>query len=313
MGLAIEDEHRAGAASLAPRRAAAGFRQLEAIARELAPLGAPVVLFNASHSGSRLLARALGGLGLFMGAHRNDSEDSLDVADLVRYLVERHAPDFTRLFEEGDESVAGLVLAAYRSHLEGRPPGQRWGWKLSETGHVLPVISRLFPTARYIHLVRDGRDVAFSPFVAPKAPFWRKIYFGTDRITSWRGMGMTQSAYREHGHRFNAARWVHSVSLGRAHGAMLGERYLEVRYEALVADLPAEVRRIAAFLGIPPPADPGLGLVVDAGSVGKWKTRPAREIAEIKAVLEPTLAAFGYGADQRPAPLAAVARLFTRG
>ena len=44
---------------------------------------------------------------------------------------------------------------------------------------MLPVISRLFPDARYIHLIRNGRDVAFSPFVAPKERYWRKIYFGT--------------------------------------------------------------------------------------------------------------------------------------
>ena len=110
------------------------------------------------------------------------------------------------------------------------------GLEAARDHHVMPVMARLFPEARCIHLVRDGRDVAFSPFLAPKAPFWRKIYFNDDRIYSWRGHPMTQRAYREHGHLFNAARWVNSVTLGRAHGAMLGERYLEVRYEALVAD-----------------------------------------------------------------------------
>jgi len=36
-----------------------------------------------------------------------------------------------------------------------RPPGARRGWKLCETGHALPVISRLFPEARFLHLIRD--------------------------------------------------------------------------------------------------------------------------------------------------------------
>ena len=158
----------------------------------------------------------------------------------------------------------------------------------------MPVMARLFPQARCIHLVRDGRDVAFSPFLAPKAPFWRKIYFNDDRIYSWRGHAMTQRAYRDHGHLFNAARWVNSVTLGRAHGAMLGERYLEVRYEALVAEPAGELARVAEFLGIEGPRAAHETMDVYATSVGKWRERPAREIAEIRAIMEPTLGAFGY-------------------
>jgi hypothetical protein len=275
-----------------------GMLQLERAARQLAPLGAPVVVFNASHSGSRLLATMLKRLGVFMGSNLNESQDSLDLFELVRYIVEQHAPDFSELFSHGDLALAFRAQGAIDAHLADRPAGQRWGWKLPETGHVLPVMSRLFPEARCIHLVRDGRDVAFSPFLAPKAPFWRKIYFNDDRIGSWRGHAMSQRAYRAHGHVFNAARWVNSVTLGRAHGAMLGERYLEIRYEALVADPAGELARLAEFIGVEPPPF-GLACAdVRTQSVGKWRRQSAREIEEVRAVLEPTLAAFGYDWDE---------------
>lgn len=277
-----------------------GVCQLERTAGMLAPLGPPVVVFSASHSGSRLLAQMLKRLGVFMGSNLNESEDSLDLFDLVRYIVERHAPDFSNLFRHGDVALPFRAEAAFAAHLANRPAGEPWGWKLPETGHVLPVMSRLFPEARCIHLVRDGRDVAFSPFLAPKAAFWRKIYFNDDRIGSWRGHAMSQRAYRAHGHVFNAARWVNSVTLGRAHGAMLGERYLEVRYEALVADPAGELARLGAFLGVEPPSPALAGADVRSQSVGKWRQRPAREIEEVRAVLEPTLAAFGYAWDDRP-------------
>ena len=271
-----------------------GARQLDRTARVLAPLGSPVIVFNASHSGSRLLAQMLKRLGVFMGSNLNDSEDSLDLFDLVRYIVERHAPDYSGLFRHGDAALPFRAEAAIEAHLADRPHGQRWGWKLPETSHVLPVVSHLFPTARCIHLVRDGRDVAFSPFLAPKAPFWRKIYFNDDQIGSWRGHAMSQRAYRAHGHLFNAARWVNSVTLGRAHGAMLGERYLEIRYEALVADPGAELERVADFLGVEPPTAAAFA-DVRAEGVGKWRGCPARQVEETRAVLEPTLGAFGYG------------------
>jgi LPS sulfotransferase NodH len=281
-----------------------GVLQLDLVAKALAPLGPPVIVFNASHSGSRLLAQLLRELGVYMGAHLNESEDSLDMFDLVRYLVECHAPDFSRLLEDGDPELPALVRAAVRAHVTGRASGQRWGWKLPETGHVLPVIARLFPQARCVHLLRDGRDVAFSPFVAPKANFWRKIYFNDGRICSWRGMGMTQRAYRAHGHLFNAARWVNSVTLGRAHGAMLGDRYLEVRYESLVRDPAAELTRLAAFLGMEA-ADVSVDIPIDPGSVGKWRRRSSRQVAEVRPLLEPTLASFGYEWETDPPRLCA--------
>jgi hypothetical protein len=289
--LGVSAAARDGAAS---RPHAEGASQLDEAAQALSPLGPPVIVYCASHSGSRLLAQMLQRLGVFMGAHLNDSQDSLDVFELVRYLVETHAPDYAELFRRGDPALTARLLATFTEHLSGRAEGQRWGWKLPETSHVLPVIARLFPGARCVHLLRDGRDVSFSPFLAPKAPFWRKIYFNDDRIYSWRGHAMTQRAYREYGHQFNAARWVNSVSLGRAHGAMLGERYLEMRYEALVSDPATELARLAEFLEIESPPGPSDWSDVRSGSVGKWRAQPAEHLAEVRGILEPTLGAFGY-------------------
>jgi hypothetical protein len=293
---------RSGTGARPPGGRALGVQQLDDIAETIAVHGPPIILYNASHSGSRLLTRILAEMGVFMGAHLNDSEDSLDMAELVEHVVLEHAPDFSRLFADGDLVLEALALNAVEQHLQGRPRGARWGWKLCETGHVLPVIARLFPSALVIHLIRDGRDVAFSPFVAPKHRYWRKIYFSAGELKSWRGLPMTQRAYRSNGALFNAARWVNSVTLGRGHGLMLGERYLEVRYEELVAQPDVVARRLAAFLGLPAPGLHPDALAIDIGRVGKWRTAPPSTLTEVLQLLEPTLSQFGYGEAGDPAP-----------
>ena len=272
----------------------AGARQLDAIAEVLAAHGPPIVVYNASHSGSRLLTRMLSSMGVYMGANLNASEDSIDIAELVEHLILEHRPDFSDVFAAGDPLLGELAISAVAAHLSGRPPGARWGWKLCETGHALPVIARLFPGATVLHLIRDGRDVAFSTFVAPKHPYWRKIHFNTAEIRSWRGLALSQRAYRAHAPLFNAVRWANSVSLGRAHGAMLGDRYVEVRYEQLVGE-PARIgQQLAALLELRAPDFVGAGLDVDATRVGKWRAKHPDELAEVCHLIGPTLCAFGY-------------------
>src|SRR5580704_16947713 len=109
MGAAPQSHYavRGEVVSFAPHEAQAhnGLKQFESVARDLAHLGAPVIVFNASHSGSRLLASMLERLGVYMGANLNESEDSLDLFELVRYLVRTHAPDYSNLFTAGDPSL----------------------------------------------------------------------------------------------------------------------------------------------------------------------------------------------------------------
>jgi hypothetical protein len=288
---------------LAPTSVCAGVRRLDRIASGLAALGSPIIVFNKSHSGSRLLAQLLAELGVFMGSHLNGSQDALPFVDLVQYIVEKHVPNYQNLFTQGDPDLEGVVHAALSAHLsEFRRPGL-WGWKLCETVYIVPVLARLFPGAKFIHLVRDGRDVTFCDHVAPKAAFWRKVYFHTDQIERWIGLPLTNRSYRANSHVFNARHWVMSVSLGRSYGAMLGERYIEVRYEDLVNDLEGSAKILCDRVGIPyqPERVHALARTVRRGSVSKWRRQTRWKVREALAVLEPTLSEFGYASERMEA------------
>jgi hypothetical protein len=88
----------------------------------------------------------------------------------------------------------------------------------------------MFPEARFIHVLRDGRDVAVSLDIASK---------------SWAPeMQRTSLALR-------GSHWAAGVEATRASGRALGERYLEVRYEDLRADFDSSARRLFDFAGVP--------------------------------------------------------------
>jgi hypothetical protein len=264
----------------------------------LARFGPPIVVFNKSHSGSRLLTRLLDRSGIFMGAERNPHEDALPILPIVQRLVVDYYPDYGPLLVRRDDELNRAILAAFEKHLQGFS-GTRWGWKLCETTYILPVLAAIFPEAHYVHLLRDGRDVAFSDHVWPRSPFWKKVYFNTADIHWWRGLPLSSIPYKLFAPLYNARHWANSVTVGRHAGRLLGPRYLEVRFEDLVEDFLATAIGLLEALGVPPDraALESLAAEVSSKPVGKFRRRSAFRRWLAMRELRPTLAAFGYGGE----------------
>jgi hypothetical protein len=97
----------------------------------------------------------------------------------------------------------------------------RYGDKTQSNIHHLPLLAELFPEARFVHAVRDGRDVALAH---------------TD------GSKIEQVAMS----------WKRRVNAGREAGRDLGpDRYIESRFEELIDDTEGAVRRICDFIDLP--------------------------------------------------------------
>ncbi|WP_293055025.1 sulfotransferase [Mycobacterium sp.] len=113
----------------------------------------------------------------------------------------------------------------------GKP---RWAEKTPQNILYMVLLGEIFPDAKFIHMLRDGRDVACSLVTMDwiDKTTGRKFEF-VESITG-------------------AARyWRDMVTRGRqqaAHPSLAG-RVLEVRYEALVTEPAATMRQVLAFVG----------------------------------------------------------------
>lgn len=97
----------------------------------------------------------------------------------------------------------------------------RWAEKTPMYTLHLDFIDRLFPTAQYLHLVRNGRDV----------------------VASHRDRWGFKAAAR------SVSQWVKYITLARVFGHQKGpDRYHELRYEQLVLYPERQMRQVLTFL-----------------------------------------------------------------
>lgn len=108
------------------------------------------------------------------------------------------------------------------------------GDKTPEGATALPVLDRLYPGSRFVHIVRDGRDCVVSG--------WAHLH-RLDQADRFRNLA-------EYTRFFLERHWVPYVTLARQTGAALGDRYLELQYEQMLADPEGEGSRLLAFLGV---------------------------------------------------------------
>lgn len=112
-----------------------------------------------------------------------------------------------RLAQLPERSYTAAFRAVFVEFMEQQGKS-RWGDKTPQHVQYLLILDRLFPKAKFIHIIRDGRDVALSLMTRP-----------------WGPPAMALAGYY----------WKWLVLSGLVGGLLLGpERYREVRYEDLV-------------------------------------------------------------------------------
>ena len=134
-------------------------------------------------------------------------------------------------------SYATFITGVF--NLYGKAKGKLLvGDKTPGYGRSIPTLHALWPRARFVHLIRDGRDVCLS------AIDWKKKRHAREKRfpTHWEQDPVATAALW----------WESHVRPAREAGRSLGaELYYEIRYESLVANPARECDALCRFLGVP--------------------------------------------------------------
>ena len=242
----------------------------------------PVLVVGAPRSGTTFMAGALGGLPGFVDL---GEVGPLKVA--IDELVALPEEEAARRLRRTLERVRRFGLARRLRAVEQTP----------ETSFVLAAALRAYPQAKFVHMVRDGRDVVCSLL---EKGWLRTERGGADDVGNPYGEQARFWVEPQRVQEFNAASeatragWAWRCYLTAARAAA-PDATLEVRYEELASDPDATAARIAAHID----ADPdelAAGLrAVHSQSVGRWRRDLTEEqVADVEAEAGPLLRELGY-------------------
>ena len=205
----------------------------------------PVVILGVSRSGTTLLKEMLDRhpdlaiptesyfISQLWDRHRAEVDAdgfAADVGRLERVAAWGVDPAAVRARLPARAPFHEAVQAIYACYAEARGC-RRFGDKTPLYMQRLACVARAFPDARYVHIVRDGRDACLSFLAMRRRP----------RSNFSRPRGVAGFA----------AQWHMEITDARAFGASLpGGRYLELRYEDLVRDPRTHLQRVCAFLAL---------------------------------------------------------------
>ena len=263
---------------------------------------APIVLGGCGRSGTTLLR-------MMLDSHRRiccGPESSLFRRRAVdtRWLADRFGFGHSEVRALFDEAASRPAFIEAFAELCMRKAGKaRWAEKTPRNISRIAWIFRCFPQARFVHVLRDGRDVACSLRTHPR----HKVVEGKLVPT---GIRRPIAGC--------ARRWVRDIECSRRWWG--DPRFLTVRYEDLVLDPRPALERVMALVGegwdeamlAHAAADSpfrdatrfaqnpeALGAVSTA-SLGRWqRDLDARDRRIFKRIAGPLLVELGYAKDDR--------------
>lgn len=281
----------------------------------------PLIVLGMHRSGTSLMVRLLADLGIHMGSWLSRDAESVHFQWLNRRIYGAAGSKWAAVegLQRAMESAAFVdrqAEATRRTLFQGHPllfkgsllpdffgrerwtkvcagDALPWGWKDPRTTLTFPIWTRIFPNARWVHMVRNGVDVAISIHRRSQKQ-QRKL---RNRLLPYD----YSPATLDFGYCFRL--WEHYLSFALAHQELIPpQQYMELRYEELLAEPEASLQRITAFAGFPVAAEALAAAArrVDAGRLDN-SSYAAGYREQIPAMVDsPLMRRLGYGYSVSP-------------
>lgn len=218
---------------------------------------------------------------MFIGTNLNISEDALDLGD--------YSDRWINVFLAGQASCGEMIddlHATLKRHLAPLSPttARAWGWKEPRSIFLLPFFQSQFPALKFLHVIRDGRDMAYSANQNQLTKHGNLLLDGDQAgasqpvrsIALWRRLNLLTADYGE---------------------TVLRTRYLRIRFEDLCSQPGPTIHRIFEFFGLTGEVERIARLEVKSpDSVDRWRTQERDTLAEVHRVGRVALERFGYTA-----------------
>lgn len=245
------------------------------------PASGPNVIGATGGSGTRAFARIARLAGMFIGESPTEAEDAAEFGEysdcwINAHLSHRGSGPPTWIEQVMQSDLAALV----QRHLRGYSGSGPWGWKEPRSIYLLPLYDAYLPQLRFLHVVRDGRDMAFSS---------------------------NQNQLRKHGGAFlgrpvevdspgdSIELWSQiNLEAARYGSEQLGERYLRLRFEDLCREPTETAARMLDFFGLDGDPTTLSSDVAPQESTGRWQSRDRPKLAELERIAGEALTALGY-------------------
>lgn len=252
--------------------------------KNLAHASAPVFIGGTGGSGTRVVASLVEHAGYFIGTNLHSSMDSLDMDRFFDSWLHRHLATAGAARPSKNQAAMNRGLErALIWHRSGIPSaGSPWALKHPRTILMVPYLEACCPGMRFIHVIRDGRDMAFASNT-------RQSDMYSDVVVPHREVGQNSA---EKLMRF----WAYSNLQAKdfAERTLL-KRYFRIRLEDLCADPENEVRGLFNWLGAGDGRiEAARAIVKQPKSIGRWRTETESLLERITVIGAEALDAFGY-------------------
>jgi len=281
-------------------------------------LDRPIIIVGAARSGTTLLGELL--------SQHQDVAYWVEPKYIWRYRNPM-SPTERRSAAEATSRVKRYIRSTFATFVN-KHEGSRFMEKTPTNCFRIPFVYKIFPDARFVHLVRDGRDVALSAYrkwTSPpkKEALWRRLtafdiplrdipFYAVDFLRDVVGRQLfPERAYIWGPHVPDLAeirdqlgvlpacgyQWRESIQAAlNGLQKVPSDQQLQIRFEHLVREPENVLGEILAFAELQP-EDRVLSYasrVVRPEACARWRTESNHDLGRLSTIIGPTLMKLGY-------------------